>query len=85
MLTCFLKCLKSCKNRGISVVFESLVYTKLIRAVATWGGGGQGGQMPPNNSDNALSDFYKLGKMLKSINSIVIWTSYKLELILLEN
>ena len=35
---------------------------------------GQGGQMPPppNNFDNALFDYYKLGKMLKSINSIVI-------------
>ena len=44
------------------------------------GGGeeGRGGgevarwQMPPNNFDNALFDFYKLGKMLKSINSIGI-------------
>ena len=34
---------------------------------------GKGGQMPPsNNFDNAVFDFYKLGKMLKSINSVVI-------------
>ena len=41
------------------------------KAVTT-GGGAKGGQMPPNNFDTALFDFYELGKMLKSINSIVI-------------
>ena len=49
-----------------------------------WGGGG-GANAPQTNFDNALFVFYKLGKMLKPINSIVILTSYKLELILLEN
>ena len=31
------------------------------------GGRGQGRQMPPNNFDNALFDFYKLGKIEKTI------------------
>ena len=42
------------------------------RAVVTGGRGGEGGARPPNNFDNALFDFYKLRKMLKSISSVVI-------------
>ena len=34
-------------------------------------GGGGGGGGKGNNFDSALFDFYILGKMLKSINSIV--------------